>query len=177
MKIVKIALLGVLGILGIFLILGLILPKEFNVERSVVINAPKDTVLNQAKSLKNAQQWSPWAELDPNMKVTYTGVDGTVGSASTWEGNDKVGKGKQEILAVTDSQVDIKLNFIEPWESESRAYFKIEPQGNATKTTWGIKGSNPYPFNAFCIFMDMDSMLGKDFEKGLNKLKAICEKK
>ena len=177
MKIVKIALIGVVAIIGILLILGFIIPKDFNVERSLVINAPKDSVITQVKSLKNAQKWSPWAELDPNMKVTFEGVDGEVGSIYTWEGNDQVGKGKQQIAAISDKQVDFKLNFIEPFESESMAYVKLEPQGNATKATWGIKGENPYPFNVLCLFMDMDSMLGKDFEKGLNKLKAICEKK
>lgn len=176
MKILKYIGIGLLAIIVIFLVLGLFLPKDFKVERSTEINRPAAVVFEQVKSLQNQQKWSPWADYDPNMKVSYEGNAGEVGSSSHWEGNKDVGKGSQQITAVTASRVESKIHFIEPFESTSDAYIQLESSSpDATKVTWGFKGKNPYPFNVMCLFMDMDKMVGKDFEKGLNKLKTICE--
>lgn len=171
----KITLIVLGSLIGIFFILALIAPKEYKVERSVNIKAAPPVILEQIRSLKNMHEWSPWRDYDPNMKVEFSGTDGQVGSKMSWTGNDDVGTGNQEITAVTDSRVDTKVIFVEPWQSEMDGYFLLEPAGGETKVTWGMAGKNPFPFNAFSLFMNMDEMIGKDFQKGLDKLKARVE--
>ena len=176
MKFIKYLLIIFAAITGIFLLLGLVAPREYEISRSVSINAPSPEVFPHLSSLKKRNEWSPWAELDPGMKVTYEGTDGQPGSKQAWEGNDQVGKGVQEILSVSERKVETKVKFIEPFESEMLSSLDLAPESSGTKVTWTAKGENPFPFNAFCLFMDMDSMIGKDFEKGLGKLKVIIEK-
>lgn len=174
MKAVKIVLIVIGALIALLLLTGLFVKKDYRVERSIVINAPSGVVMDQVKSLKNQQQWSPWAELDTNMNVTFSGVDGQVGSYSEWHGNSDVGKGRQEVTAISPNRVETHLTFFEPMESESDAYVQLEEQGDkAVKATWGFTGNTPYPMNIMCLFMD--AMMGKDFEKGLSKLKARCE--
>jgi effector-binding domain-containing protein len=174
MKVVKYILIGILAIVALLLIIGLFVPKETKVERSISINAPKDAVMAQIKSLKNMNNWSPWADYDSEMKVEYEGTDGEVGSTSKWEG-DTVGKGSQTITSITEDRVEIDVHFLKPYESKAQAYYNLETEGEGTKVTWGITTHSPYPFNVMSLFMDMDAMIGKDFENGLNKLKVICE--
>lgn len=175
MKILKYTLIGIVCLVAIILILGLILPKEYSVARSTVVNAPQPTVLAQIKSLKTMDEWSPWSKLDPNMKQEFGGPDGEVGSWNSWEGNDDVGKGKQEVTAITGNSVDIKLSFMEPWESVSDVNFSLADTAGSSKVTWTMKGKSPFPFNVFGLFMNMDEMIGNDFEKGLGSLKARSE--
>lgn len=168
--------LGVLGtLILIFFILALIAPKEYSVERTVVINAPADQLRDSLKSLRFFTKWDPWSEYDPQMKLSYSGENGTVGSSYSWVGNDQVGEGQMKILSVADSMIETEVHFIRPWESTSIAHYHIVPTPEGTKVSWGFSGKNPFPWNAFSLFMDMDKMLGQDFEKGLNKLKATIE--
>lgn len=175
MKALKIILIIIVILAAVIGIMGAIAPNEYHVERSITIEAPAALVHDQVKSLKNRQEWSPWAELDPNQKVAYEGTDGEVGSIIKWEGNEDVGKGMQEVTAISDSRVETKLTFIEPWESESNEFVQLEPSVQSVDVTWGFDGSNPFPFNIMGLFMNMDAMIGKEFEKGLAKLKSRSE--
>jgi effector-binding domain-containing protein len=163
------------SLLAIFFILALVMPKDYEVKRSITIKAPATQVHDSLKSLRFFQKWAPWNELDPNMKITYKGTDGEVGSGYTWEGNKEVGKGEMELTKVTENRIDNTVHFLEPWESTSGGYYLIEPAQGETKVTWGMTGTTPFPWNAMCVFMSMDKMIGKDFEKGLNKLKSVME--
>lgn len=166
----------VLGVLvGGFLILGVVAPKEYKVERTATIKADAAMVFDQIRTIKNIDSWSPWSEYDPNMKVKYSGTDGEVGSYSEWEGNDDVGQGRQELVSISPNKVETKVNFIKPWEAEINAYFQIENGNGETKITWGTTGTTPFPWNALGVFMSMDDMMGKDFERGLEKLKKKVE--
>ena len=177
MKILRYLLIAFGVILALLLVLSFIGPKNYDVSRSIVINAPKTSVFPHLKSLQKMQAWSPWAELDPNMKNTFTGEDGTVGSSNSWEGNDQVGAGSQTITVINENEsVETHLHFLKPFESESDAYMKTEDSENgSTKVTWGIKGDNNFMGRIMGLFMNMDAMIGKDFEKGLDKLKTIVE--
>lgn len=169
----------VLGIVGglilVFFILALIAPKEYKVERSVVINAPAEQLRDSLKSLKFFAKWEPWSQYDSTMKLAYFGNDGEVGSSYTWEGNDQVGQGEMKILSIADNRIETEVHFIKPWESKSIAHYLIEKAEDGTKVSWGFSGESPFPWNAFSLFMDMDAMLGADFERGLNKLKKVVE--
>lgn len=158
-------------------VLHLLAPKKYDVNRVISINKPLPNVFMYLKSLKNQDNWSPWAEKDPNMKKTFTGVDGEVGCISAWVGNKDVGEGEQEITGVTENKViNSQLRFFKPFKSTSDAYLKVEEDENGTKVIWGFSGENKFPMTIMMLFMNMDKMIGKDFEYGLNKLKGIIEK-
>lgn len=172
MRILKILGFLILGLIALVLILGLVLPKDYEVSRGVVIDAPASFVFNHVASLKAADAWSPWGDKDPNQTVTYEGEDGAVGSTQHWSGNDDVGEGIQTITAVDPNRrVDTHLKFIRPWESESDAYITLDSTEAGTRVTWGFKGTTPFPWNVMGLFMNMDKMLGGEFEKGLSRLK------
>jgi len=179
MKIVKRILLAIVGVIVLLLLVALFLKKEYAVEREIVINKPKQEVFDYVKFLKNQDSFSVWAQMDPNMKKEYKGEDGTVGFISSWDSDHKqVGKGEQEIIKITEGErLDFELRFLEPFEAKDNAYMTTEAIGdNQTKVKWGFNGKMPYPMNMMLLFMDMDAMLGKDLEAGLNNLKAVMEK-
>lgn len=177
MKALKYILIVLLVLVAIFLILALIAPKDTKVERSVVIKAPKELIMEHVANYKNFALWSPWQDYDPNMKTTFEGEDGTVGSKMMWEGNDSVGTGMQEITAISENRVEQLVTFIKPWESKANAYFDFAPEAEGIKVTWGFTSSTPFPMNIMNLFFDIDEYVGKDYEKGLNKLKEVCESK
>ncbi len=168
----------ILGLIALVLIAALIMPKEYAVERDIVINKPKAEVYDYLESLQNQTNWSVWARMDPKMKMEYKGTDRTVGFTYLWEGNDEVGKGEQEITKIVPGErINTQLRFLKPYESTSEAYLITESAGdNQTKVKWGFTGVMPYPMNVMLPFMGMDKMIGKDFSDGLNNLKAILEK-
>jgi effector-binding domain-containing protein len=175
MKILKILLGFLIALILLVAILGIIAPKEFEVSRDVTIDAPKNFVFEQIRTLKNNTEWSPWAEKDPEMKKEITGVDGTVGSVYKWEGNEDVGKGEQEITEVTENSVTTELRFLEPWESNSTAKLVADEVDDGTKVTWTLSGDAKFPMSIFNLFGVMDKNLGPDFEKGLTNLKERSE--
>ena len=171
-----IALYVLLAIVALFVILGLIAPKNYEVNREIVINKPLAEVFTYLKSLKNQDNWSPWAAKDPNMKKTFTGKDGEVGCVSAWEGNKDVGSGEQELMNIIENVViESQLRFLKPFKSTSDAYLKVNKVENGTKVIWGFTGINKFPISIMMLFMNMDKTVGKDFEEGLDKLKKILE--
>ncbi|HSI63982.1 MAG TPA: SRPBCC family protein [Candidatus Saccharimonadia bacterium] len=152
-------------------------PAEFQVSRSTVISAPAPVVFDQVNNLKKWHDWSPWAKRDPNMKLTYSGPESGTGAAYAWVGNSEVGEGK---MTITDSRpnekVDFKLEFFKPFAATNAADFKFAPEGDKTKVTWSMNGKHNFVGKAICMFMDMDKMVGGDFEQGLATMKANAEK-
>lgn len=164
-------------ILVIIIILAAIAPKTYQVSRSIVIDKPKEIVFPYVKMVKNQDHWSPWKRKDPDMKQTYTGTDGEVGFKASWKGNKDVGEGSQTITAVVENErIDNHLIFLKPWKSESDGYYTVEDAGaGQTKVVWGFKGQNKFPATIFMLFINMDKVVGKDFEEGLQNLKIILE--
>lgn len=178
MKILKVIGIIILVVIVLIIVVGLIAPKNYSVERTVVINAPKDLVFDHIKYWRNWLAWSPWAERDSAMVVTYEGKDGEPGSVYKWEGNPKItGKGEMSNFSVKESEeVVYHMHFIQPWESQSDGYFRVSDNPEGTKVAWGFYGKNSFPWNIMMLFMSMDKMMGKDFDHGLELLKGICEK-
>ncbi|WP_223035018.1 SRPBCC family protein [Hanstruepera marina] len=166
-----------LGLLALILVLALVAPRNYEVNRSVVINKPVPEVFSYIKHVKNQNDWSPWKQKDPNMKQEFVGTDGEIGFISKWEGNKEVGTGEQEILHIDENQrMETQLRFFKPWKSESVGYFTVEElEPNQTKVVWGFKGVNPIPFNIMMLFFNFEKAVGKDFEEGLAKLKTVLE--
>lgn len=167
-------------VIALPLVIALFVKKDYALERSITINRPVGEVFDFARHLKNEAKYSVWVQADPNVKIEYTGVDGTVGFTSAWDSNNKsVGKGSQTIVGITDNQrIDKKLHFIKPFEGLADAYMSTEAAGpNATKVAWGMSSSMKYPMNFMLLFMNMDKMLGKDMETGLSNMKNVLEGK
>jgi len=179
MSIIKFVLIGLVSLVALLLIVAMFTKKDYGVIREVVINKPKSVVFDYVKLLQNQDNFSVWANKDPEMKKDFHGTDGTVGYVSTWDSKMKdVGTGEQEIKKIVDGErIDYELRFIKPFASTSFAYITFEGISEAqTKVAWGFTGKMNYPMNLLLLTMNMEGMIGKDFQEGLNKLKAILEK-
>lgn len=152
-------------------------PTDSHIERSATAKAPPDVVFANINSLERFVQWSPWQGLDPTQKVTFSGEKAGVGAKYAWEGNDEVGKGRMEIIdSKPNERIQENLEFIEPFASKAVVTIALAPDGDGTKITWGFDTKNDFMGKLFGIFVDMDAMLGKDFDKGLASLAALSEK-
>jgi hypothetical protein len=170
-------LIAVLGLGGVLAGVVAIQPNTYKVTRALKINAPVETVFPMVRDYHRWEAWSPWAKLDPNMKVTYSGPEeGGVGSTYSWSGNDKVGSGKMTTIEVLDGrQLKIKLDFLEPFASTSMTHFTFAPDGAGTAVTWEMSGEADFITKAMSLVSSMDSMVGPDFEKGLRSMKEVAE--
>ncbi|MBL7817874.1 MAG: SRPBCC family protein [Saprospiraceae bacterium] len=178
MKVLKFLGIALAALVGLVLLAGLFVKKDYAVERSIVINKPKADVFSYVRVFKNHKNFSSYEQMDPNIKMDYRGTDGEVGSVSAWAGNSNVGKGEQEIKKITEGErIDIELRFIEPMASIAPCYWTFESvDSTQTKVKWGMSGTMSYPMNTMQLVMSMDDMIGTEYQKGLNQLKAILEK-
>ena len=177
MKIVKRILIGAAVLVAVLLIVGLFVRTDFAVEREVIINKRKDDVFNYVRYLRNHDNFSKWATMDPQMKKDYRGTDGTVGFVSAWESdNQDVGKGEQEIKKITEGErIDVEIRMRSPFQSTDPAYMTTESIGdNQTRVKSGYLGKMNYPTNLLCPFIA--EKIGKDMQTGLTNLKAVLEK-
>ena len=168
----------ILGLIGALLVAGLFIPKGMKATRDIVINKPSAEVFNYIKYLKNQQNFSKWATLDPNIKNEFRGTDGTIGFVNSWEGNKKVGQGEQEITGIEeDKQLTTELRFIKPFKSVAKSTMNtVSVNENSTKVSWGFEGEMNYPMNVMKLFMNMEKAIGDDFGIGLANLKTVLEK-
>ncbi|TWO83765.1 polyketide cyclase [Shewanella algae] len=160
------------------LIAALFVKSDYQVTTNVVINRPVAEVYDYVKYLKNQDNFSIWAKMDPAMKRSYRGVDGTVGFVSAWKSdNPEVGQGEQEIVAMeTNKRIDYELRFLTPFEATEPAYMLFEPyEGNRTNLSWSFKGHLDYPTNLMFLFVDFETMIATDLLRGLSNLKLLLE--
>lgn len=150
---------------------------HFTVERQQTIAASPETVFQKVGNLHSWDEWSPWAELDPDMDKTYGGERGEVGSSYHWSGNRKVGEGKMTLTEVVPNEkVTIDLHFLKPFKSQNVTELTLVPDGDGTNVKWSMTGPNTFMTKVMgFIGKTMDKMVGPDFEKGLAKLKRISE--
>jgi uncharacterized protein YndB with AHSA1/START domain len=169
--------LVVVAVLVIILGMAAMQPNTFGVKRVTTIKAPPEKIVALINDFNNWSSWSPWEHLDPNMKRTFSGAPSGKGAVYNWEGNKDVGAGRMEITDVTaPSKVVIKLDFLRPFEAHNTTEFTLEPQGEMTAVSWNMSGPMPFISKIMSVFTSMDAMIGKDFEKGLEKMKAAAEK-
>ncbi len=168
------------AIIAVVLIIPLFTKDEYAVVREVTVNRTKEDVFAYIKLLKNQDNFSVWANMDKNMRKSYSGTDGTVGFVSAWESqNNQVGAGQQEIKKILPGErIDYELRFLKPMKATNQAYMKVESVGDKqTKVFWGFQAKTPYPFNLMLLFFDAEAMIGKAFDEGLGNLKKLLEKK
>ena len=175
-KILLGALVVIVLIVAIFCVVVAMQPSTYHVERSTTINAPAPVVFAQVNDFHKWEAWSPWSKLDPAMKTTYEGPAAGTGAAYSWTGNDQVGEGKMTISESRPSDlIKIKLEFIKPFAATNATNFTFTPQGNQTLVKWSMDGNSNFVGKAAGLFMNMDKMVGTDFEKGLAQMKSLSE--
>ena len=148
----------------------------FTVERRTHVEAPPAAVLERVVDFHRWAAWSPRERIDPSMRRSYAGADAGVGAVYEWEGNRKAGKGRMTITDVaTPESVTIDLEFLKPFKSHNTSMFRLTPDGDATEVTWTMTGPKTFMTRVMGLFTSMDKMIGPDFEKGLQRLKADAE--
>jgi hypothetical protein len=151
-------------------------PSEFRIERSALMTATPAVIFPQINNLQKWPTWSPWAKLDPNAKNTFSGPAEGKGAVFAWAGNREVGEGRMTITESKPNElVQFHLEFFKPMEGTSETTFKLTPEGDKTRVTWTMTGKNNFIGRAMCVFMDMDKMVGGQFETGLASMRALAE--
>jgi uncharacterized protein YndB with AHSA1/START domain len=151
-------------------------PPELKVSRSITIDAPPEKIFEQVNDFHKWNGWSPWAKVDPAMKADYSGPGSGAGAVYTWAGNNEVGEGKMTIAeSHPNEHIKIDLEFLKPWQAKNVTEFTFKPEGDKTNVTWTMSGQKNFAAKAMCLFMDMDKMIGGDFEKGLAQMKTVTE--
>lgn len=169
--------MGLIFLMVIILGLAMMQPDSFTVQRSATIKAPPAKVMAYLNDFHQWPAWSPWEKLDPKMQRTFEGAASGKGAVYAWNGDDKVGQGRMEIIdSNVPSSLSIKLDFIKPFASSNQTDFVLQPQGDSTVVTWTMKGPSLFITKLMGVFYSMDKMVGKDFEKGLTQLKELAEK-
>jgi hypothetical protein len=170
----KTILIVVAVLILLFLVIVAIQPSDFRITRSINVAAPADVVFAQVNDLRKMDTWSPWLEPDPAVRKTFEGPQSGEGAVFAWAGNNQVGEGR---LTITESHpydlVRIRLDFIKPFATTNTAEFTFEPEGEQTMVTWSMEGENNFIAKAISMFIDMDKMIGGNFEKGLANMKTI----
>ena len=167
--------------IAVVLILAATKPDTFSVRRAATVKAPPEKIFSLINDFHQWGTWSPWENKDPAMKRSYSGAQSGKGAIYAWDGNKNVGSGRMEILdASQPSKIVIKLDFFKPFEAHNTAEFTMLPQGDAsnaaTDIDWQMHGPAPFMSKVMQVFMNVDRMVGKDFEIGLANLKRLTEK-
>jgi hypothetical protein len=178
LSILKKILIGFVAILAIFSIVVALQPPDFAVSRSASMATPPAAAFAQVNDFHRWEAWSPWAKLDPAMKKKFDGPAAGTGALYSWEGNDQVGEGRMTIIDSRPGElVRIKLEFLKPFAATNETDFTFKGDAAQTTVTWTMSGRKNFIQKAFCLFMDMDKMVGGDFEKGLAQMKSAAEAK
>ncbi|MBM9575861.1 SRPBCC family protein [Leptospira sp. 201903070] len=182
MSMLKLILLSIAGLLivviAILLLIASMKPDDFRYQRSISIQASPEKIFPLINDFHTWAQWSPWEKVDPSMKRTYGGPVNGVGTIYEWDGDKNIGKGRMEITnSIPSSKITIQLDFMAPFEAHNTAEFTLEKKGDSTQVTWVMFGKNQLISKIMSIFLNMDEMIGKQFETGLNNLKTIGERK
>jgi uncharacterized protein YndB with AHSA1/START domain len=171
-------LLALAVVVAVVLIAAAFQPSSFAVSRSTLVSAPPAALFAEVNDLHRWAGWSPYEKLDPAMQRTFEGAPAGVGAVYGWVGNSEAGSGR---MTITESRpgefIAIKLEFFKPMAGVAQATFTFQPEAGQTRVTWAMTGTNNYIGKIFCLFVNMDKMVGGQFEEGLQSLKNLTEKK
>jgi Polyketide cyclase / dehydrase and lipid transport len=170
--------IGVLALVVLLLVVISTRPASFRIARSAQVGASDAVVFSLLNDFHQWQKWSPWEKLDPSMKKTFDGPSSGQGAKYSWLGNSKAGEGRMTILDSKPNELlKIQLEFVKPFAATNQTTFKLSPSGDATKTEvqWIVEGENGFAAKAFSLFVNMDKLLGKEFEQGLANLNTAAQ--
>jgi hypothetical protein len=169
-------LIALTTIVVVFLVIVALQPADYEISRSQSVAAPPAQVFAQVNDLHNFNTWNPFAKLDPQAKIAYSGPRAGRDASFAWAGNDQMGEGRMTIIeSRPDEAVRMKLDFVKPFASTADAEFTLKPAGDRTVVTWTMTGKNAFIGKIFSVFMNMDKMIGSDFERGLASMQGIVE--
>jgi len=170
-------LIVIAAIIVVFAIIVALRPSNFRIVRSATIAAPPEVIFEQVNDFRAWQAWSPWEKKDPNLRRTYEGPPSGRGAVYAWAGNNEVGEGRMTLIESRPAElIRIRLDFFKPFAATNESEFTFAPRGDGrTEVTWSMTGHNGFMAKAFCMFMNMDKMVGSDFEKGLASMKPVAE--
>jgi uncharacterized protein YndB with AHSA1/START domain len=164
-------------VVGVVLAYAATKPDAFRIQRSASIKAPPEKIFPLINDFRSWSSWSPYEHKDPAMKKTFSGAAVGKGAIYEWEGDKNVGSGRIEIAdTAPPNKVSIKLDMIKPFAAHNQVEFRLEPRGDVTDVTWAMNGHTPYLAKVMHVFIDVDRMVGQDFEAGLASLKSVAEK-
>jgi uncharacterized protein YndB with AHSA1/START domain len=168
---------AVAALVVVFVVFVATRPAAFRIERSIVVSAPPESAFAHVNDFHKWAAWSPWEKMDPTMKKTFDGAPAGAGAVYSWVGNQKVGEGRMTIeKSEAPSLVGLKLEFFKPWAATNATTFSFVPSDGGTKVTWAMDGAHAgFGAKAFSVVMNMDKLVGKDFERGLASLKTLAE--
>ena len=168
--------IGIVIVVIVFVVVVAMQPSEATITRSMTMPLPPAPIFAQANDFHKWEAWSPWTKLDPAAKNSFEGAPSGEGAIFTWSGNDKIGAGKMAIIESKPSElIRIKLEFYRPFPGINDTLFTFKPEGNQTTVTWTMTGKRTFLAKMFCMFMNMDKMVGGEFEKGLAQMKAAAQ--
>jgi uncharacterized protein YndB with AHSA1/START domain len=171
-----IVVVGLVGAVAAVLVYAATKPDVFRVQRAAVIKAPPEKIFPMISDFRNWTAWSPYEKKDPAMKKAYSGAPSGKGAVYAWDGDKNVGQGRIEIEDVAPpSKLTLKLDMIKPMQAHNTVNFTLEPTGETTTVTWAMDGNVPFFAKVVHVFIDVDRMVGQDFEAGLASLKALAE--
>jgi uncharacterized protein YndB with AHSA1/START domain len=171
-----IALVVIATIILVVMVVAATKPSTFRIERSAVISKRPEEIVRMVQNFHEWSRWSPWEKLDPAMKRSHSGSSDGEGAIYEWEGNGRAGAGRMEITQVVwPEKVIIRLDFFKPFKASNTAEFVFTPRGDGTNVNWAMYGPSSFMSKVMSVFMNMDKMIGKDFEAGLQNLKSVCE--
>jgi hypothetical protein len=170
-----ISLLVLAGVAAL-LVVAAMRPGSFQVARSTTVQAPPQRLHAMINDLRQFNTWNPYNKKDPAMQGEYHGPQAGPGAAFHFKGNKDVGSGSIQITDSAPGRVTMQLHMLEPFEGRNTVQFTLRPQGQATEVTWAMSGASPYIARIVGLFMDMDRMIGRDFESGLADLKQRAER-
>jgi len=171
----KILIGGTLAVVGALVVVAL-QPSDYRVTRTAVIDAPPAAVFPRVNDLRQFQTWNPFGRMDPSAKNTYEGAPAGVGAAMAWSGNKNIGEGRMSIVeSRPDELVRMRLDFMRPFASTAFAEFTLVPEAGRTAVTWSMSGRNNFMAKAIHLVVNMDRMIGGQFEQGLAALKSQAE--
>lgn len=166
---------GILVVIALIVLVAASKPDAFRIERKISIKAAPEKVFPLINDFYKWKTWSPWEKMDPDMNRKYSGSESGVGAIYEWNGNKKVGQGRMDIAeSIANQKVLILLEFIKPFAAKNTAEFTFQQHGNETLVVWAMEGKVPLISKIMCLFMNMDKMVGKDFEAGLQNLQRIA---
>jgi len=167
---------AVAAFIVLFVVLISLQKAEFSIERSTLIEAPKELIFLQVNNLRNMQDWAPWWSLDPEMRSEYSGPDEGLGSSFAWSGDQRIGMGSMTIIeSIPYDHIQVRLNFKKPFEAVNISSYSFTEVEGGVLVKWTMTGKNNFLNKLIGIFVNMDTLVGNDFEKGLSQLKSISE--
>ncbi|MEC5387420.1 SRPBCC family protein [Uliginosibacterium sp. H3] len=173
----KVGVFVLIAAMALVFVLAMTKPDTFRVQRTVRIQAAHDKVFSFINDFHNWGAWSPYEKLDPAMQRIFSGAPSGVGAVYEWSSAGKAGAGRMEITEpAVATRIGIKLDFFKPFEAHNTAEFLVVPQGDATEVTWAMFGPAPFLSKVMQVFFNLDNMIGRDFEVGLQNLKSVAEK-